>query len=85
MFNESCYILFDISIKNYFLGTLLGSGPPMFVSVALGAGIENFIEKNAELSFLAIATSQDIYLPVLGFIIIIIIAFFLKKFFFKKI
>ncbi len=78
-------VLFDISIKNYFLGTLLGSGPPMFVSVALGAGIENFIEKNAELSFLAIATSQDIYLPVLGFIIIIIIAFFLKKFFFKKI
>ena len=78
-------VLFDISIKNYFLGTLLGSGPPMFVSVALGAGIENFIEKNAELSFLAIATSQDIYLPVLGFIIIIIISLFLKKFFFKKI
>ena len=78
-------VLFDISIKNYFLGTLVGSGPPMFVSVALGAGIENFIDKNDKLSFFGILTSQDIYLPILGFVIIIVLAFILKKFLFKKI
>ena len=33
-------VLFDISVKNYFLGTLIGSAPLMFVSVALGSGIE---------------------------------------------
>ena len=78
-------VLFDISIKNYFLATLAGSGPPMFVSVALGAGIENFIDENEKLSIFTVITSQDIYLPILGFVIIIALAFVLKKFFFKKI
>ncbi len=77
-------VLFDISTRNYFLGTLVGSGPPMFVSVALGAGIENFINENEKISIFAIITSQDIYLPILGFIIIIALAFILKQFFFKK-
>ena len=77
-------VLFDISTRNYFLGTLVGSGPPMFVSVALGAGIENFINENEKISIFAIMTSQDIYLPILGFIIIIALAFILKQFFFKK-
>ena len=78
-------VLFNISSKNYFLGSLIGSGPPMFVSVALGAGIENFIDQNEKLSFLALVTSQDIYLPIIGFLIIIILTFILKKVFFKNI
>jgi len=78
-------VLFDLSIKNYFLGTFVGSGPPMFISIALGAGIENFIDQNEKLSLFAIATSPDIYLPILGFVIIIGLAFILKQFFFKKI
>jgi len=78
-------VLFDISIRNYFLGTLVGSGPPMFVSIALGAGIENFIDQNEKLSLFAVVTSQDIYLPILGFVVIIGLAFILKQFFFKKI
>jgi|TARA_B100000945_G_scaffold320484_1_gene330678 uncharacterized membrane protein YdjX (TVP38/TMEM64 family) len=77
-------VLFNISTKNYFLGTLLGSGPPMFISVALGAGIGSYIDQNTELSILAIITSRDIYLPIIGFLIILILAFILKKIFFKK-
>ena len=76
-------VLFNISTKNYFLGTLIGGGPPMFISVALGAGIENFIDKNNKLSFFELILSPDIYLPILGFIAIVIIAFFIKKIFFK--
>ena len=78
-------VLFNISLKNYFLGTLIGSGPPMFISVALGAGIENFIEENEKLSIFGIITSPDIYLPILGFLLVISLAFIVKKFFFKKI
>ena len=77
-------VLFDISVKNYFVGTLIGSGPLMFVSVALGSGIESFIDKNEELSIFAIITSQDIYLPILAFLIVIILAFIFRKFIFKK-
>ena len=72
-------------MKTYFLGSFIGSGPPMFVSAALGAGIESFIDQNEKLSIFAIITSKDIYLPILGFLIIIILAFILKKFFFKNI
>tara|TARA_B100000945_G_scaffold102915_1_gene81290 strand:+ start:2795 stop:3526 length:732 start_codon:yes stop_codon:yes gene_type:complete len=76
-------VLFNISKKNYIFGTLIGSGPPMFISVALGDGIKNFINENEKLSLLGLITSEDIYLPILGFLIVIILAFFIKKFFFK--
>lgn len=76
-------VLFNINIKNYFLGTLIGSGPPMFISVALGAGIENYIEKNDKIGIFELITSSEIYLPILGFAAIMVIAFFVKKFFFK--
>ena len=55
----------------------------MFVTVALGSGIENIIDKNEELSFLSVINSPEIYLPVLGFFIILILAFLIKKFYFK--
>ena len=73
-----------MSIKNYFFATLLGSAPAMFVTIALGEGVEKFIEKNEELSISAIITSPDIYWPIFGFFIIIILAFIVKQFFFKK-
>lgn len=77
-------VLFNISLKNYFLGTIIGSGPPMFVTVALADGIENVIEKNETLSFFTVFSSPDIYLPILGFVIIIIMTLILKKVLFKK-
>ena len=77
-------VIFNISTKNYFLGTLLGCGPPMFVTVALGAGIENFIEKNEEPSFFKIITYPDIYLPIIGFLVVAILGMILKKIFFNK-
>ena len=61
-------VLFNISIKNYFVGTFIGSWPTMFISVALGAGIEKYIETNEKLSLINIILSPDIYLPILGFV-----------------
>ena len=76
-------VLFNMSAKNYIIATLLGIIPTTFVTVALGSGIEKIIEKNAELSFLPVIQSQEIYLPIIGFFIILIIAFFIKRSFFK--
>ena len=56
----------------------------MFVTVAIGSGIEKIIDENAELSVIKVVSSPDIYLPVAGFFIILITAFVLKKIFFKK-
>ena len=77
-------VLFNIRIKNYFIGTFLGSWPTMFITVALGAGIEKYIDKNEKLSFFKIIASPDIYLPVFGFILMILIGIIIKKILFKK-
>jgi uncharacterized membrane protein YdjX (TVP38/TMEM64 family) len=77
-------VLFNMSAKNYIIATLLGIIPTTFVTVALGSGIEKIINKNAELSFLPVVQSPEIYLPIIGFFIILIIAFIIKKFYFKQ-
>ena len=77
-------ILFNMPIKNYIIATFVGSMPSMFVTVALGSGIENIIDKNEELSIFKVVSSPEIYLPVLGFFILLISAFFIKKFYFKN-
>jgi uncharacterized membrane protein YdjX (TVP38/TMEM64 family) len=76
-------ILFDMPLKNYVIATFVGSMPSMFVTVALGSGIESIIDQNAELSFLSVVLSPEIYLPIFGFFIILIGAFIIKRIFFK--
>ena len=76
-------VLFNMSAKNYIIATLLGIIPTTFVTVALGSGIEKIIDQNAELSFLPVVQSPEIYLPIIGFFIILIIAFIIRKFYFK--
>ena len=77
-------VLFSMSSKNYIFATLLGILPTTFVTVALGSGIEKIIDQNAELSFLPVIQSPEIYLPIIGFFILLISGFFIKKFFFKN-
>ena len=76
-------ILFDMPLKNYVIATYIGSLPSMFVSVALGSGIEKVIDENAELSISTVLFSPDIYIPIIIFFIILIIAFIIKKFYFR--
>jgi len=76
-------VLFNMPLKNYFIATLVGSIPSMFVTVSLGEGIKNIIDKNEELSIVNVLMSPEIYLPIIGFFIILIIAFFIKKIYFK--
>jgi uncharacterized membrane protein YdjX (TVP38/TMEM64 family) len=77
-------ILFNMSAKNYFVATLLGSAPSMFVTVSLGDGLENVIDENEDLNIFHLINSPDIYLPIIGFVIILIIAFFAKRFYFLQ-
>ncbi len=76
-------VVFNMSIKNYFIATLFGIIPTTFVAVALGSGIESVLEKNVELSFSSVFYSPEIYMPIIGFIILLLTAFLLKRIFFK--
>ena len=77
-------ILFNMSVRNYFIATLIGCLPSMFVTVAIGSGIEKVIDQNIELSFFGVLSTPDIYLPIIGFFVIIFLAFILKKFLYKN-
>jgi len=77
-------VIFNMSVKNYITATFFGIIPTTFVAVALGSGIENVIEQNAELNFSLVFLSPEIYLPIIGFFIILIVAFFIRRFFFKS-
>ena len=77
-------VIFNIRIKNYFFGTLLGMIPQLFIMVSIGSGLEKIIKtNNSPPSFFEIIASKDIYLPLIAFIAIVVISIFLKKKFYK--
>tara|TARA_Y100001958_G_C21009614_1_gene390238 strand:- start:21 stop:737 length:717 start_codon:yes stop_codon:yes gene_type:complete len=76
--------LFNIKIKNFFFGSILGMAPQLFVGVSLGAGISKILDENKEPpNFFDLILTPDIYLPIVGIIILVLIAIFLRKYFFK--
>ena len=58
--------------------------PQLFVGVSLGAGLSKILEENNEPpTFAELILTADIYLPIIGIIILVLIAIFLRKFFYK--
>ena len=73
-------VLFNVSFKNYFLGTFLGALPALFVIVSLGSGIERIIKQNEIApSFLDLLFSSEIYIPIVGFVLLVVLVFLCKK------
>ena len=76
--------LFNVRIKNFFLGSVIGMTPQLFVGASLGAGLNKVIENNQEPpSPLEILMDPGIYLPIFGMIFLIILGFIIKKKFYK--
>ena len=77
--------LFNVKIKNFFLGSLIGMTPQLFIGVSIGSGIEKIIQTNQNFpSFFTIINSKEIYIPIIAFIIFIIISYLLRKKFYIK-
>ena len=77
--------IFNIKIKNFFWGTLLGLYPQIFVWASLGAGLDKIIENNLEApSLKELIFSQEIYMPILGFIFLMLLGILLKNIFYKN-
>ena len=77
--------MFSVRVKNFFLGTIIGITPQIFIMASLGAGLENQIQKNLEPpSFLQMITSFEIYAPILAFLFLLILIFLFKTLFYKK-
>ena len=83
----SCILptLFNVKVRNFFLATLIGIIPQVFLIVSIGSGLENIINKNLELpGILDIISSPNIYWPLSIFIVLVILTIFLRKLFYKK-
>lgn len=77
--------LFNVKVKNFFFGSLIGMTPQLFIGVVLGSGIEKIINENKESpSFYELITSSEIYIPIFGFIFLLILGIIFKKFFYKN-
>ena len=77
--------IFNVKIRNFFLGSVIGMTPQLFVGASLGAGLNKILEENSEApSLLQLLLTPDIYLPITGIIILVFIGFLLRKKFYKK-
>ena len=78
-------VLFDMKKKNYFFSSLFGFVPSFFVFNTIGAGLNNYIEKSENFSFLGLVLLPEIYFPILMFIVLIIASLLIKKKFFTDV
>ena len=77
-------VLFNIKVKNFFFGSLIGMAPQLFIGASIGEGIEKIIYLNEEApSLITIISSKDIYIPIICFIFFIILTYLLRKIFYK--
>tara|TARA_X000000368_G_scaffold82808_1_gene62636 strand:+ start:1027 stop:1743 length:717 start_codon:yes stop_codon:yes gene_type:complete len=76
--------LFNVRVKTFFFGSILGMLPQLFVGTSLGSGIGKIIENNQELpSIFEIIFMPDIYIPIIAIFVLFCVGFYFKKFFFK--
>ena len=78
-------VLFNMKKKNYFFSSLFGFVPAFFIFNTIGAGLNNYIEKSENFSFLELVLLPEIYFPILMFIVLIIASLLIKKKFFTDV
>jgi len=77
--------IFNVKVTNFFLATLIGITPQLFLIVSIGSGLEKVIEQNLEAPRIKdLIYSPDVYLPMIAFMVLIIITFIAKKIFYKN-
>ena len=77
--------IFNVRASNFFLATLIGITPQLFLVVSIGSGLEKIIEQNLEAPrIIDLIYSPDIYIPFLGFFMLVITCLALKKVFYKS-
>ena len=76
--------IFNVRVFNFFVATLVGILPQVFLICSIGSGIEKMIEKNLEPpKIIDLIMSPDIYIPFVIFACLIVITIFLRKLFYK--
>jgi len=77
-------ILFNMKKINYFFSSFFGLIPSFFIMNTIGAGLNDYIEKADQFSFTELATTPEIYYPIIMFIGLMVVSLVIKKRFFKN-
>ena len=83
----SCLLptIFNVKALNFFFATLIGIIPQIFLAVSIGSGIEKIVDENLEApGFLELILSSEIYIPLIGFLILVTLSIIGRKIFYKK-
>ena len=78
----SCVLptIFNVKASNFFLATLVGIIPQVFLVCAIGSGLEKIIKENLETpGVMDLIISPDIYIPLITFGFLVIIMILLRK------
>ena len=77
--------LFNIKIRNFFFGSIIGMTPQLFIGTSIGEGLQKIVEMNQDApSFFEILSSKHIYIPITILIFLVVLTYYLRKFFFKN-
>jgi len=73
-------VIFNIKLKNYYFGTLIGILPAVFIMVSLGSGFSDAIYYFDNVpTFFSLIILPEIYLPIIGFIILFVFSILVKN------
>ncbi len=76
--------IFNVKILNFFLATLIGIFPQLFLICSIGSGLEKIIEQNLKTpSIIDLISTKEIYIPLIIFSCLVLITIFLRKLFYK--
>ena len=77
--------IFNVKIKNFFFGSLIGMAPQLFIGVTIGNGLEKLIDENKVApSFIDILFYPDVFFPIVAMLALLIVTLIIRKFFYKN-
>ena len=77
--------IFNVKLKNFFFGSIIGMSPQILIGVSLGAGLNEIIQKNIEApSLIELLLSPEIYIPIVAFVILLIVGIIIKNIFYTN-
>ena len=77
--------IFNVKISNFFVSTLIGLFPQLFILTSIASGLEKIIDKNLEApGIMDVITSPGIYIPLIIFLGLGVTTIFVRKLFYKN-
>jgi len=76
--------MFNVKPFNFFLASLIGMAPQLFLVCSIGEGLEKVIDSNSEApSIVDLITTPNIYIPMISFFGLLILTIIVRKIFYK--